>query len=421
MDHVEISLQGHMFLVLVIVGAASNLVWAGPQKNKTHQETLRIILDAIHQLNCKLKAVCAENYFQDDDFAMFYSYHAIKTVKLGPHTPWPNRTEAAVKIFKHSAATLADWIKKYEEAEPVLTHVTVRLLLDRACWARNTSLTYGSKTPLEIATGRRPPDVIDLENMLQEQLVTEPTNTDKMDQLVRKLAMQAHLETRQRIDIRKDLLNKLLPSQGPYKLGDSVWYCERDTSKIRSGEWIRARVCHLPEPPMVGIQYKGQVTTVNQSKLRRNPDPGHAVVIPGLDNRDAVPEVPLPERGAEKKHDGQGKTVEIPTEVNVGSETAGPSTTSLTTEHGLFTSSVEFYVYGLHSEDMLPTERSGLQNHFQQYYSTTEKVTAFMGLQNAVGIPVRMDNTFTDENCTGIDKALAFLRERPPMLLWISP
>ena len=36
----------------------------------------------------------------------------------------------------------------------------------------------------------------------------------------------------------------------------------------------------------------GQVIAVNQSKLRKNPDPWHDVVIPGLDGKDAVPTVP---------------------------------------------------------------------------------------------------------------------------------
>ena len=54
-----------------------------------------------------------------------------------------------------------------------MKHLCMRTIFNRAVWARNTSLTYGGKTPLEIAFGRRPPDVMDLENMTVEQLQVE--------------------------------------------------------------------------------------------------------------------------------------------------------------------------------------------------------------------------------------------------------
>ena len=38
-DHVDLSIDGRLYVVLVIVDAASNLIWAGPQKNKEHPET----------------------------------------------------------------------------------------------------------------------------------------------------------------------------------------------------------------------------------------------------------------------------------------------------------------------------------------------------------------------------------------------
>ena len=43
---------------------------------------------------------------------------------------------------------------------------------------------------------------------------------------------------------------------------------------------------------MVKIELKGRVARVNQTKLRKNPDNWHDVVIPGLDRRNDVPTVP---------------------------------------------------------------------------------------------------------------------------------
>ena len=105
------------------------------------------------------------------------------------------------------------------------------MLINRAVWARNCSVTYGGKTPLEIAYGRSPPDVIDLENMSPQQLATEPPTSVKLDSEVRKLAQQAHLEARQKEDIRRDLAQKLRPSSGPWIEGQGVWYWDRDMSK----------------------------------------------------------------------------------------------------------------------------------------------------------------------------------------------
>ena len=78
----------------------------------------------------------------------------------------------------------------------------------------------------------------------------------------------------------------------------NVWYWDRDMTKIRGGEWLRAKILEtsttsamvkieLTEDQKGSRQFWG-----NRSKLKPNPDPWHDVVIPGFDGRDAVPEVP---------------------------------------------------------------------------------------------------------------------------------
>ena len=128
--------------------------------------------------------------------------------------------------------------------------------------------------------------------MLPLQMSASPTETVKRDQLVRKLAQQAHLEARQSEDIRRDLAGRFRHSEGPFEPGTSVWYWDRDASKIRGGEWIRSKVLAYGKPPMVTIDLGGQAVLVNQSKLRKNPDPWHDVVIPGVDGRNDYPTVP---------------------------------------------------------------------------------------------------------------------------------
>ena len=56
---------------------------------------------------------------------------------------------------------------------PALQTVSVQTIVGFARWARNASVTYGGKTPLEMAFGRRPPDILDVEIMTNRILEFE--------------------------------------------------------------------------------------------------------------------------------------------------------------------------------------------------------------------------------------------------------
>ena len=50
---------------------------------------------------------------------------------------------------------------------------------------------------------------------------------------------------------------------GPFEPGQSIWYWDRDASKLRDGEWIQSRIVSMDKPPMVIIDLKGQTARVN--------------------------------------------------------------------------------------------------------------------------------------------------------------
>jgi len=204
-----------------------------------------------------------------------------------------------VKVFKHHAQILADWLIHNESDVPGIKSVTVWHIIVAAVEARNSSVTYGGVTPLEIAFGRKPPDVIDLETMNPGQMSQEDTQIVKRDREVKKLAIQAHQEARQREDIRRDLAQRIRSHSGPYQPGEGVWYWDRDQNKIRGGEWRKAKIVSVGKPPMVTIDIGGRMTLTNISKIRKNPDPWHDVVIPGLDGRDGT--VTVPGLGADRE------------------------------------------------------------------------------------------------------------------------
>ena len=79
-----------------------------------------------------------------------------------------------------------------------------------------------------------------------EQLSVPISSLDHMDQTLQKLAMKSYPEARQRADLRRDIAARLLPTEGPFNVGDRVYYWQIDQSKIKhgttSGRWFKARV-----------------------------------------------------------------------------------------------------------------------------------------------------------------------------------
>ena len=158
-DHVDVSVGKHLYHVLVVIDAATNLIWGGPQKGKSTKEALEMLCTAMDELNCRPRALCADSFFMDGSFPKhlrqtgkgallnpFPNYirqHGIKFIPLGPHTPWPNRAEAAVKLFKHHMQILCDSLQRMEEEIPELKSTSIRTIAKKACWARNVSVTYG--------------------------------------------------------------------------------------------------------------------------------------------------------------------------------------------------------------------------------------------------------------------------------------
>ena len=98
--------------------------------------------------------------------------------------------------------------------------VTIREFGKPTVWARNTQLPLSGYSPLEIATGRQPPDLLNVETSDPAQLSVEPLAEDRTQQELQRLALKAHQEARQAADLRHDMAKRTMPSDGPYKPGD---------------------------------------------------------------------------------------------------------------------------------------------------------------------------------------------------------
>ena len=150
----------------------------------------------------------------------FYDDAGVKDkITQGANTPWPNRAEAAVKLFKKHAEILIDSLRRQGHLDKDWKRFTVQEIFQEAVKARNFALTYGGRSPYEIAWGIKPPDVIDIEHYTPGQMTTEPRAPELHARELQRLAREAHLRARQSEDLRRDLATRLQASTGPIDPG----------------------------------------------------------------------------------------------------------------------------------------------------------------------------------------------------------
>ena len=99
MDHVTITLADVKFLVIIVVDASSNLLWAGPQVSGTIAATVEQFERCQSELNERPTCIVADSFFMTRKWKTYWRAQGIKWIDLGDHTPWPNRAEAAVKVL----------------------------------------------------------------------------------------------------------------------------------------------------------------------------------------------------------------------------------------------------------------------------------------------------------------------------------
>ena len=122
----------------------------------------------------------------------------------------------------------------------------------------------------------------------------------------------AHLEARQADDIRNDLARNVKPSEGPFTIGERVFYWDLDKAKFSKEIWKRGKVIAV-NGPMVTIEHDGGVSRINESKLRKDHDPWHDNPLPPILEEGRMlnpagerpPAEPPPARGKKKDHSRQ--------------------------------------------------------------------------------------------------------------------
>ena len=181
------------------------------------------------------KAICADMpSHHPHDMQAFNRMHNVKRIPTRPHTPWPNRAEMGVRLFKKFLLAPVDTASKNLD-QTTLAQIRPAQLMRKAATVRNTQVTLGGKTPMELAMGRKPRDLFDPASMNPQQLTSTPTMQDLLNEEIQKLAMKTYLEVQQREDIRRDHAERMKFVPPDLRAGEHVSYWQEDPSKIQQG------------------------------------------------------------------------------------------------------------------------------------------------------------------------------------------
>ena len=99
-DHAEILLDSkYKLLFLIIYDGATQLMTSFPCETKSDGETIGLLLDYFDLYQLGPKYIVGDQGFLGTELEAFYNREGIRFIALGPQTPWPNRAEAAVRLF----------------------------------------------------------------------------------------------------------------------------------------------------------------------------------------------------------------------------------------------------------------------------------------------------------------------------------
>ena len=213
------------------------------------QEYLSIGMDTF-QMNPK--TICADTAFhQPHDRQTCYRMHNVKRDFRQDRIHHGQTELRCVRLFKKFLLALVDTASRHLD-QTTLAQITPAQLMRNAATVRNTQVTLSGKTPMELAMGRRPRDLLDPASMNPEQLTSTPTKQDLLNEEIQKLSMWTHLEVQQREDIRRDLAEQMKFVPPDLRAGENVFYWQEDPSKIqqgrKSGKWLKVEIIAVKGP-----------------------------------------------------------------------------------------------------------------------------------------------------------------------------
>ena len=233
-DHCQVPLgTGEHIIVFVILDGATTLLTAEAVTTTQEVENITVLRNYFDQYHLQPKSVVADQAFMTETWEHFYQSLDITPISLTAGEGSCNCQESV-----------------------------------------NQTVTYGGVTPLELAFGRRPADLIQLDVAILTQLTIDRNEEELTAIQIKQLSKQAFQEARQSEDIRRDLAQNLRMSSKPLQVKDKVFYWQEDKSKIRSdgskeGILLKGKVISI-EGAMVGLDIGTRLFKVNMTKVRKD-------------------------------------------------------------------------------------------------------------------------------------------------------
>ena len=144
-DHGEVSINRTSKLqFLLIYDGATSLTTAYVVQNRADSLTISHLQEYFETYQLNPKYIVADQAFMGTELEEYYNRQNIRPISLGPGTPWPNRAEVAIRMFKRQVYLMLTSLKD----DPLLANITYRQLLRQACISRNTMITHGGELQL---------------------------------------------------------------------------------------------------------------------------------------------------------------------------------------------------------------------------------------------------------------------------------
>ena len=150
--HGSAKLEDKTFGLLIVLDGATSHLTAYPCKSTSPSEVISKLHAWMDTFQMNPKAICAD--------MAFHHPHAM-----------------GVRLFKKFLLALVDTASKNLD-QTTLAQITPAHLMRKAATVRNTQITLSGTTPMELAMGRRPRDLLDPASTNPEHLTSTPTKQD---------------------------------------------------------------------------------------------------------------------------------------------------------------------------------------------------------------------------------------------------
>ena len=120
-DHGEVSINPQSKLqFLLMYDGATSLTTAFVVQNRSDTVTISHLQEYFETYQLNPKYIVADQAFMGAEMENYYNRHSIRPISLGPGTPWPNRAEAAIRMFKKQVSLMLISLKD----DPLLANIT---------------------------------------------------------------------------------------------------------------------------------------------------------------------------------------------------------------------------------------------------------------------------------------------------------